>query len=48
MNNIKELTYLEKLLKEKECPLQLVTPYAMQILIDCKNNKKSVYDIEIV
>jgi hypothetical protein len=42
-----KLKYLQNLLKTKGCPVQDITPYALQILTDCDTNYKSVYDVEL-
>jgi hypothetical protein len=42
-----QISYLENLLKSKGCPTSEVTPFAMQILNDCKKSNKSVYDVEL-
>lgn len=44
---IEELNYLEKLLKEKNCPGDEITPLAMQIINQCRKENISVYNIEL-
>ena len=48
MRTIDKLKYLENLLESKGCPPQEITPYAVQILGDCKANDKSIYDVQII
>ena len=48
MKTLKKLKYLEDLLKASNCPPSEITPYAVQILTDCKINNKSIYDIQII
>jgi hypothetical protein len=47
-NTEKKLKYIEDLLKANNCPPSEITPYAVQILTDCKINNKSIYNIQIV
>jgi len=43
-----KLNYLENLLKENGCPVDVRFEYAMQILKDCKKSGKSVLDVELI
>ena len=45
---IKKLKYVEDLLKASNCPPSEITPYAVEILTDCKINNKSIYDLQII
>ena len=45
---IKKLKYVEDLLKASNCPPSEVTPYAIQILTDCKINNRSIFDLQII
>ena len=48
MKTLKKLKYVEDLLKASNCPPSEITPYAVQILTDCKINNKSIYDLQII
>jgi hypothetical protein len=48
MSTKEKINHLERLLRSNNCPNELITPYAMQLLLECKNYKKSVYDIQLI
>ena len=48
MTTEQKFTYLENLLEKSGCPISEITPIASQIIIKCRNLKKSVLNVKVV
>jgi len=47
MTTEQKINYLEVLLEKIGCPTSLTTPYAIQILNDCKKRNKCVTEVKL-